>query len=354
MLLTDRNFNTTFFDPAGGGDPLLYQHLFYRNLFIFFFIYFFFFFKKYFVSAGFAPLFSFALPSSSASLFSSSLYVKPTHKDFASVPYPLGAFQNVFLSDDEKKHFIEWFIGFCEAEASFTISQRGDLHFVITQGYRNVFILYKIKAYLNIGRVLKQGTQTFRFVIQDYHGLKQIIHIFNGRLVLEKRKLAFKNFIQAFNLYYGDSLVYQDTIVKPSLNDAWISGFTDGDGCFSISYILTKKKFLIRFILSQQEDISFFKEIFNLGSIEYNSSNQNYSFVISDWSPNFQKPSVCFNKQTNPNIIVIINYFQHFRLKTSKVNSYALWFYIQNQLFYTKMTPLKEVSLKSLCKLINF
>lgn len=33
MLLTDRNFNTSFFDPAGGGDPVLYQHIFFPNLF---------------------------------------------------------------------------------------------------------------------------------------------------------------------------------------------------------------------------------------------------------------------------------------------------------------------------------
>jgi hypothetical protein len=32
MVLTDRNFNTSFFEAAGGGDPILYQHLFLRNI----------------------------------------------------------------------------------------------------------------------------------------------------------------------------------------------------------------------------------------------------------------------------------------------------------------------------------
>jgi hypothetical protein len=32
MVLTDRNFNTSFFEVAGGGDPILYQHLFSRNM----------------------------------------------------------------------------------------------------------------------------------------------------------------------------------------------------------------------------------------------------------------------------------------------------------------------------------
>jgi hypothetical protein len=36
MLLTDRNFNTSFFEIAGGGDPILFQHLFWRNILIIF------------------------------------------------------------------------------------------------------------------------------------------------------------------------------------------------------------------------------------------------------------------------------------------------------------------------------
>jgi hypothetical protein len=32
MILTDRNFNTSFFEVAGGGDPILFQHLFSRDI----------------------------------------------------------------------------------------------------------------------------------------------------------------------------------------------------------------------------------------------------------------------------------------------------------------------------------
>lgn len=35
MLLSDRNFNTSFFEAAGGGDPILYQHLFLKELLIY-------------------------------------------------------------------------------------------------------------------------------------------------------------------------------------------------------------------------------------------------------------------------------------------------------------------------------
>jgi hypothetical protein len=32
MVLTDRNFNTSFFEVAGGGDPILFQHLFLKDI----------------------------------------------------------------------------------------------------------------------------------------------------------------------------------------------------------------------------------------------------------------------------------------------------------------------------------
>jgi hypothetical protein len=38
MVLTDRNFNTSFFEAAGGGDPILYQHLFSKDIFKEYFI----------------------------------------------------------------------------------------------------------------------------------------------------------------------------------------------------------------------------------------------------------------------------------------------------------------------------
>lgn len=39
MVLTDRNFNTSFFEAAGGGDPILYQHLFSKDIYIVYFLF---------------------------------------------------------------------------------------------------------------------------------------------------------------------------------------------------------------------------------------------------------------------------------------------------------------------------
>lgn len=41
---------------------------------------------------------------------------------------------------------------------------------------------------------------------------------------------------------------------EPSLNNAWLSGFTDAEGCFTVS-IKSSISFAIRFILSQKHEV---------------------------------------------------------------------------------------------------
>ncbi len=309
MLLTDRNFNTTFFDPAGGGDPVLYQHLFY-------------------------PAYIFL-----AVVYNKMRGTRKTHN-------PLGALAAVDRKDET---FHSWFLGFFEAEGCLLVSQReGIPQFIITQGFRNIFVLYYIKSQLGFGRVIKQGPFTFRYVVQDRDGILALINLLNNKLVLKKRQLDLITFIKACNSYYGFELItYPLSDIKPTLADSWLAGFADGDGCFNISFIVTKSKFNIRFILSQQEDLSFMREVFGVGSVTFNRSNGNCDFTISDWSP------VSPLTERGANIEIVIKYFQEHPLKTWKLNSYALWFYLQNQILYTKLPPEKLAAIKVLCKYIN-
>ena len=272
------------------------------------------------------------------------LYTKTLQKN------PLGSFNHLFINNlKNDEYFIKWFIGFFEAEGSFIIRNRGDIQFVLTQGYRNIFVLYHIKAFFGLGRVIKQGKQTFRFVIQDYDGLLYMINIFNGNIVLEKKKQKFQLFINAFNQYYGTNVAFINKDFIPTLNDAWFSGFIDGDGCFAINYMKIKKCFRISFSCAQKEDISFLKNIFHQGYHNYHPSTKAYHFMIQQ-NISFKSYE---KKNIETNFHQVIEYFQKFPLRTTKINSYSLWFYIKNQLLYTTMKPEKEASLKFLCKLIN-
>lgn len=115
-----------------------------------------------------------------------------------------------------------WLIGFIEAEGSFFVATRGDLSFVVTQGYRNIAVLYKIRELVGFGSVNKQGPRTFRYVVQDESGLGEIIKMLNGRLVLEKKISGEKGllrFIAAYNKRYSKSITGIATRVVPTRQD---------------------------------------------------------------------------------------------------------------------------------------
>jgi hypothetical protein len=94
-----------------------------------------------------------------------------------------------------------------------------------------------------------------------------------------------------------------------------LSGFTDAEGCFSIS-IKKTTGFSIRFILSQkhEENLTLFSKLillFFAGNIENHYHHDNYSYVVSGLK--------------NCSKIIDSNYFEIFKLKTNKNNSYLLW-----------------------------
>lgn len=262
-----------------------------------------------------------------------------------------------FLSVSNENWLIDkfWLIGFVEAEGSFTVAERGDLQFCITQGVNNLFILYRIKDFFGYGRVIKQSQQVFRYIVQDGYFLEKIIMFFNGYLILPKKKKQFNRFILSYNNYYGTNIQFIENLYDNSFNlldNAWLSGFTDGDGCFSIVYNVVSKQFRIRFILSQKDDLNFLKEKINQGVVYYYKNKDFWEFYVLDIISQATKRNK--NILVEPlNNLIIISYFQKYPLKTTKINSYALWFYIINQLMNNNLTPEKEKSLIFLLKFIN-
>ena len=236
----------------------------------------------------------------------------------------------------------DWLIGFFEAVGFFSIDARGELSFVITQGYRNIAVLYRIREIMGgIGTIQKQGPKTFRYNIQDQKGLETIIEIINGNLVLDKRIFGLELFIAAYNERYSKSIKINKTRRVPTRKDGWLSGFVDGYGCFNIGYVATKDTFPIRFIISQKEDIERIREVTG-GSMEKNKTNQCNSIVIKDIPGSL-------GKNTN----WVLEYFNEFRLLTTKWNSFIMWGYIRERLLKENLSPQQKEGLKQIIKLIN-
>ena len=328
MLLTDRNFNTSFFEPAGGGDPVLYQHLFWK--------------KTNYTKLNINM-------KSKKSNFDFSLF----HNKYSEI-YP-----------DKKKlplDFLEWFIGFSEGEGYFILAKRGDLSFVITQSTSDVQILNYIKDQLGFGKVIQQSIKqkTHRFIVQDVKNLFLICLIFNGNMVFPTRKARFLTFLTMFNekllkinltklKLKLEPIDIVNTSIIPSLNDGWLGGFTDGEGCFTVSILSNSSAFRIRFILTQKWEsnkciLEHIMKLFNRKEgISVGSVVPHSVFNIWEYRINGLK-----------NCKEIFPYFDKYKLKSKKKESYIKWRILYSRLLKKDhLYPHLRLELINLAKEIN-
>jgi hypothetical protein len=298
MLLTDRNFNTSFYDPAGGGDPVLYQHLFLTN-------------NIYELSISVVPFLS--LSSSNRSFNFSSFF------EMYSKLYP--------NRSKPTQSFLEWFIGFTEGDGSFIVTNRRSLQFVITQSSVDVQVLYYILKNLGFGKVILQSksNKIHRFIVQDISHIFLICLIFNGNMVFFTRNSRFLTFLSVYNdlaLRLKLEIINPilDTLL-PTLQDHWIAGFTDAEGCFTLSLLSNSIGYRLRFILSQKWEVNksvllHISYLFGLGTVSPHSAPNNWEFIVNGVK----------------NTSHILPYFDTYTLFSKKKESYYLWKQLRIQL----------------------
>lgn len=150
-----------------------------------------------------------------------------------------------------------------------------------------------------MGSVIAQGKRVYRFIVYKREHIELLIHLFNGNLVLPSRKTQFALFVNAFNaknqstlnldsdsLKESKRIEYRASSVLPCLENQWLLGFTEAEGCFTISFLRNSKAYRTRFVISQKGDVnlpvlSHLILLLNTGKIEGHSQKDNYSFVVS-------------------------------------------------------------------------
>ena len=344
MVLTDRNFNTSFFEAAGGGDPILYQHLFYVDLLELL--------KKCTILAIF--LHNDLILSKRHLIWSIPFLIRHISFKQPQSHFNYDAFNQKYASIYGKCNlpsyeFLTWFIGFSEGDGSFIVSKRGDLSFVVVQDTRDIQVLYMIQKILGFGKVIKQGETTSRFIVQDKTGFDLLCLLFNGNLVSKLKFESFKLFLVSFNKYSSsgrlkfESIKLKSNRVKPSLNDGWLSGFTDAEGCFSAGINANSGFFWFLFDLAQKGELddsplNIFPELFGVGKI-YNHS----------------KPGCYFYRVSGlKGTAILISYFDKHTLKSKKLKSYILWKDVYSRLLNKEhLDKTLKFSLKILASKIN-
>jgi hypothetical protein len=212
-----------------------------------------------------------------------------------------------------KNHFLCWLIGFVEGDESFIINKDGYLEFKITQSSKDAQVLFMIKKSLGFGivRLQSYSNNIHCYRVRDKNNLLKIISIFNGNIFLDSRNSQFKLWLKAFNLKYKENIYCLNNNFKPSLKNAWLSGFTDAEGCFTCSIYNNKSNtdnlVRLRYILSQKgnsNNMDFLAKMIG-GRKHFIKSYDGYIVTLS-----------------TKKLSTIIKYFNMFSLKTKKYITY--------------------------------
>lgn len=231
--------------------------------------------------------------------------------------------------DHLSNNWLTWFIGFVEGDGAIQTYGNGTrVRFVLTQ--KESAILYYIHKNLGIGTVkhFPQGSSGnkndfYRLIVDNPSHILLLAFLFNGNLAISRRIEQLSLWVQVLNNRFGsNTILFNNIAVSITLQDAWLSGFTDAEGCFNVSITANARYALgnvikMRYILDQK-DISILMVINNLfgfGKVTLRSKTEGvYRYTVTGF------------KSMN----YLISYFKLYPLLTKKGKSFDKWLEIHN------------------------
>lgn len=250
------------------------------------------------------------------------------------------------------RDFLDWFIGFTEGDGSFGLSwpkgsQGTPRHdFIINQ--KDPKALYKIRTNLGFGTIKKyndskQGTSYYRYIVSASDDILKLIHIFNGNLILNKTRKRYAEWCSTFFqrpsvIHKGLRIDLLDHNSRCSLDNAWLSGFSEAEGCFSATNS-QRDVITVRFIIDQKHESELLlqiKSLFGMGCINLRSDDGMERFVLG--------------KEGYPKVV---QYFSRFPLRGQKHISFKRWHKICIRLDDNIDRPKGSRRLARLLRLVN-
>ena len=264
-----------------------------------------------------------SLCSSSSKTQSASETTRETSFNFSAfrIYYKTLFGNNAQLLSD---NWLTWFIGFVEGDGAIqTYGNSKRVRFVLTQ--KENAILFYIQKKLGIGIVkhFPQGTSGnkndfYRLIVENPSHILLLAFLFNGNLAITHRIQQLSLWVQSLNSRFGENtVIFINIPVVITLQDSWLSGFTDAEGCFNV-YITSNKRcslghvIKMRYLLDQKNSsiLLAIKNLFGFGKVTLRSkTNDVYRYTVTGFKP----------------INDVISYFKTFPLFTKKGKSFQKW-----------------------------
>lgn len=239
-----------------------------------------------------------------------------TSETTRETPFDFTLFQNLSKTN-ASPDWLAWFVGFSEGDGAILTSQ-GSPSFVLTQ--KEPEILYHVQEMLGFGNVRKFDG-FYRYIVTDQKNILLLAALFNGNLVLAHRQSQLSRWVNVLNSKSSTPLTIISTLAVPSLRDAWLSGFTDAEGCFNVS--ISKRgartntvvgyRVILRFLLDQKNEqftLTRVRDLFGYGQVSLRKETNN----VYRYSTNSFK-----------GLILVRDYFLAFPLKSKKASSFTNW-----------------------------
>ena len=272
--------------------------------------------------------------------------------------------------------FLAWFIGFFEAEGYYaprykTIVEHENastwkiecapkpeanrITFELTQ--KDPKIIYKMRTLLGFGKVnsmtKKNGQVYFRYFTSKREHILRLTALFNGNLILNKRQRQFEKVIASINQMWQLNLQIKTWQMKPSLNNAWLTGFVEGDGGFYTnlgnSFIRghypdgrIRYGFFLKFYITQEGETSILEVIRDL----FEANNSLSTFTLSKTLKQYVRLEITNMKSRR----LILAYFNKFPFLSQKKIDFLRWERIHG--YQQRGERLSEKSAKKLQQLL--
>lgn len=285
------------------------------------------------IALGTICLFQFVLTGQSAGNFlfsrNTTVVAKRTYNKYTELP-TISEHVPKHKSDFTEDEFGHFLAGLIEGDGWFG---KKELHIIFSED--DTSLAYLVKKRIKHGNVYKiKDKKAVRYICKNQKGLSIILSLINGKLISHYK------YFELINHEYSEKFNIEilPPLKKLSLDNYWLAGFTQADGCFHISVAKSKTHktgYSVRLEYSlKQNDHLPLKLLYDLLKKGHLSQ---YSTGI--W---------CYKSSGFSTSSDLINYFDRFHLFGGKYISY-----LKFRKVYLMITEGKHLEIKGINKIIS-